>query len=306
MPSLPTFVLITPARNEAQFIEMALKSVIAQKVRPVKWIIVSDGSTDGTDDIVRKYAADQPWIELLRMPERQERHFAGKVYAFNAGYARVQHLHYEIIGNLDADVSFDDEDYFAYLLGKFAENPRLGVGGTPYREGTWTYDYRFANIEDVCGACQLFRRECFEEIGGYLPVKGGEVDHIAFLTARMKGWSTRTFTDKSCLHHRRSGTAERGRLTARFRNGMGDYSVGTHPIWALFRSAYQMTKRPFILGGLMLGAGYLWAMVRRVKRPVTPELVAFYRREQLQRLRKLLTGNKVSLPSPLEHTGKSV
>src|SRR5437879_13491260 len=111
MPSLPTFVLITPARNEAQFIEMALKSVIAQKVGPVKWIIVSDGSTDGTDEIVRKYAADHPWIELVRMPERHERHFAGKVYAFNAGYARVQHLNYEIIGNLDADVSFDDEEY---------------------------------------------------------------------------------------------------------------------------------------------------------------------------------------------------
>ena len=95
MLTLPSYVLITPARNEAESIELTIKSVVLQTVRPIKWIIVSDGSTDGTDEIVRKYAADHPWIELLRMPERRERHFAGKVQAFNAGYARVQGLDYE-------------------------------------------------------------------------------------------------------------------------------------------------------------------------------------------------------------------
>ena len=85
MTSPLTYVLITPARNEAEFIESAIKSVVAQAVRPAKWVIVSDGSTDGTDQIVTRYAADHPWIELLRLPERRERHFAGKVHAFNAG-----------------------------------------------------------------------------------------------------------------------------------------------------------------------------------------------------------------------------
>ena len=83
-----TYVLVTPARNEAQFIELTLRSVIAQTVRPVRWVIVSDGSTDGTDDIVRKYSAEHSWIELVRMPERHQRHFAAKVNAFNAGYTR--------------------------------------------------------------------------------------------------------------------------------------------------------------------------------------------------------------------------
>ena len=283
----PTFVLITPARNEANFIELTIKSVVAQSARPIKWVIVSDGSTDGTDDIVEKYAANHSWMELVRLPERRERHFAGKVQAFNAGYAKVRGLPYEIIGNLDADVSFDDSDYFAYLLGKFAEDARLGVGGTPYWQGGPLYDYRFVNIEDVSGACQLFRRECFEEIGGYLPMKGGGVDHVAFLTARMKGWRTRTFTDKVCLHHRQAGTAEHGLLKARFRIGALDYALGTHPIWEVFRTAYQMSKRPFLIGGLLLGAGYLWALLRRAERPMSPELIKFRRREQMQRLKDL-------------------
>ena len=114
MLTLPSYVLITPARNEAQFIELTIKSVVAQTVLPLKWVIVSDGSTDGTDDIVRKYAADHPWIELVRMPERRERHFAGKVHAFNAGYARVRDLVYEVIGSLDGDISFG-EDHISSL-----------------------------------------------------------------------------------------------------------------------------------------------------------------------------------------------
>src|SRR5271166_3066755 len=132
MLKLPTYVLITPARNESQFIELTIKSVVSQTVRPIKWVIVSDGSTDGTDDIVKKYAADHPWIELVRMPERRERHFAGKVHAFNAGYAKVRDLDYDVIGNLDADITFD-EGYFDFLLREFAASPRLGVAGTPFR-----------------------------------------------------------------------------------------------------------------------------------------------------------------------------
>jgi poly-beta-1,6-N-acetyl-D-glucosamine synthase len=292
MLTLPKYVLITPARNEAQFIELTIKSVIAQTVRPAKWVIVSDGSTDGTDAIVSKYAAENPWIELIQMPERRERHFAGKVYAFNAGYARLKNVEYEVIGSLDADISFD-EDYFSFLLQKLAEDSALGLVGTPFKDDlNEVYDYRFVSIEHVSGACQLFRRECFEEIGGYVPVKGGGIDHIAVITSRMKGWKTRTFTERVCLHHRAIGTAQRGALSARFKFGAQDYALGGAPIWEAFRTVYQMTKRPFIVGGLMLGAGYLWAMVRRAKRPVSDELVAFRRREQMARLSKFLSGGR--------------
>lgn len=287
MSDFPRYVLITPARNEAQFIELTLRSVVAQTRRPLRWVIVSDGSSDGTDEIVQGYAAQYDWIELVRTPERAERHFAGKVRAFNAGMARVADLPYDVIGNLDADVSFGP-NHFQCLVGKFAEQPGLGVVGAPFREGTYQYDYRFTNIENVWGGCQLFRKECFEDIGGYVAVKGGCIDHIAVVSARMKGWKTRTFAETVCIHHRGMGTALAGRWHAKFRHGAKDYSVGNHPVWQLFRSVYQMKQRPFVMGGLALGAGYFWSMVRRRERPVSRELVEFTRGEQMRRLSNLL------------------
>lgn len=285
---LPAYVLITPARDEAEFLELTIKSVVAQNVRPMRWVIVSDGSTDGTDEIVNKYAAEHSWIELVRMPDRRERHFGGKALAFNAGYARVIGLPYEAIGSLDGDLSFD-ENYFSFLLGKLVEDPALGLVGTPFKGASnRTYDFNIVGLDHVSGACQLFRRECFEEIGGYTPVKLGGVDYIALITARMKGWKTRTFIEKACLHHREMGTAEHGWKKAMFRNGIKDYAFGGHPLWEFFRVIYQMKSRP--LGGLILGAGYASAMLRRVERPIPPEIVAFRRSEQMQRLSKIIKG----------------
>ena len=284
-----SYVLITPARNEEAFIEVTIKSVIAQTVRPVKWVIVSDGSTDGTDDIAKKYASDNPWIELVRMAERRERHFAGKVQAFNTGYTKLKDQKYDIIGSLDADLSFD-EDYFGFLMSKFATNPKLGVAGTPFREDGPGYDFRFSSIEHVSGACQLFRRECYETIGGYLPLKGGGIDVIAVLTARMRGWETRTFTEKYCLHHRKMGTAKESVLKARFKDGQKDYTLGTHPLWEIFRTGYQMSRKPLLIGGCALFCGYVWCMVRNVDRPVSNEIMRFRRKDQMRRLRKFVSG----------------
>ncbi len=296
---LPTYVLVTPARNEARFIEGTVKSVVAQSMRPLKWVIVSDGTTDGTDEIVSRYAVAYEWIELLRMPERTERHFAGKVFAFKAGKARVDDLPYEVIASLDADITFDP-DYFKYLLGKLAVDPSLGVVGTPYVEKTGeTFDYKFTSLDHVSGACQAFRRECYEGIGGYVPVKVGTIDCIAVMTARMKGWKTRTFTDKVSQHHRKVGTAQRGPMRANFYTGVMDYAMGNHPLWQLFRTVYQMSKKPFVVRGAALGAGYLWASLRRAPRPVSRELMQFHRHEQIQRLRSKITGRTFSSAEPL-------
>ena len=285
---LPSYVVITPARNEAELIELTLRSMIAQSVHPLKWVVVSDGSTDGTDDIVRKYARDHPWIELARMPERCERHFAGKVIAFNAGWDLVKDLDAEIICSLDGDISFEP-DYFEFLLSKFLENPLLGVAGTPFTEGQGTYDFRFTSIEHVSGACQLFRRKCFLEIGGYTPIRGGGVDLVAVLTARMRGWQTRTFPDRVCFHHRKMGSGMNQGLKLPFKWGQTDYRLGGHPIWQFFRCFYQMSKRPYILGGLLCLTGYYFAFAVRRQRDVTPELSKFRGEEQMQRLRRFFT-----------------
>jgi biofilm PGA synthesis N-glycosyltransferase PgaC len=280
------YVLITPARNEADFLEQTIKSVLGQTVLPLKWVIVSDGSTDGTNDILTKYSNQYRWIEGVIRPPRAERHFAGKVQAFNAGYQKVQDLEYDVIGSLDADISFDDRDYFAFLLSKFEQDRRLGVAGAPFREGLVQYDYRFSRKEHVSGACQLFRRECFESIGGYVPIKEGAIDLVAVVTARMNGWTTETFPEKFCVHHRQMGTAKEGFIRATFKSGYGDYRLGVHPIWQLFRCTYQMSRRPFVLGGALLLAGYLWAILSRANKPVSEDFVMFRGNEQKRWLKE--------------------
>jgi len=281
------YVLITPARNEAAFIELTIASVTAQKAKPLKWIIVNDGSTDETQAIVQKYCAQHQWIELIQMPQRKERDFAGKARAFHSGYERIKSLEFDFVGSLDADISFD-ENYFSFLISKLVTNPRLGLVGTPFREGTETYDYRFVSIEHVSGACQLFRRKCFEDVGGYRPVEGGGIDHIAVLTARMKGWQTRTFTEKYTQHHRPQGSAKRSPLKIRLHVGKLDYALGGHPLWELFRVVYQMSKRPYFVGGLMILVGYVSSLLQFKDRSVTPELQSFRQREQLRRLKAFL------------------
>lgn len=282
-----TYILITPARNEAGLIEQTIRSVISQTVLPRRWVIVSDGSTDDTDAIVRGYLPDHPWMELVRMPEHRDRQFAAKVQCFNAGYEKVRGETFDIIGNLDADITMD-EGYFQFLLAKFAAAQNLGVAGTPFVEGKTSYDFRFTSVEHVSGACQLFRHECFEQIGGYVPVKSGGIDWIAVTAARMKGWQTQTFLERVCHHHRPMGTASAGRLRANFKLGQQDYYLGGHPLWQLFRACYQMGRKPYLLGGLFLLAGYGSAWIIRARRPVSPELIRFHRHEQMQRLRQSL------------------
>jgi len=261
---------------------------VAQSLRPIKWMIVSDGSTDDTGAIVKRYAAQHDWIELVELSERAQRSFAGKVGAFRAGYARLAGVAYGVIGNLDADISFE-ADYLEFLVGKFAEQPRLGVAGTPYREDNAVHDDRLKSPEHVSGACQLFRRECFEAIGGYPAVSSGGIDLIAVLSARAKGWETRRFEDKVCLHHRHVGSGDHANIALRLLNrGRKDYLLGSHPAFEVFRSIHQMKSRPYVLGGALMLAGYAWAMLRRADRTMPPELIELRRRDQLQRLRDVL------------------
>lgn len=281
------YVAITPARNEEQNIRRLLDSMVAQIHPPLRWVIVSDGSTDRTAQTVADYQRRYHWIQLVCRRERRERSFAAKVDCFNDGLREVQPVPFDVIGNVDADISFEP-DYFAFLISRFAELPRLGVAGTPFVEDGKSYDYRFTNIEHVSGACQMFRRECFSEVGGYVPIEGGGIDWVAVTTARMKGWQTRTFTERTCVHHRAIGTSSASPLKAAFRQGRKDYYLGGHPLWEVFRSVYQLTRRPYLTSGASLLAGYLWACLCRQPCAVSRELVQFHRQEQLRRLRRLI------------------
>jgi glycosyltransferase involved in cell wall biosynthesis len=250
------YVLITPAHNEEAFIAKTLDSMIAQTVLPERWVIVDDGSTDETGEIVERYASRYPWIELVRLPQHRDRSFAGKVHAFNAGLERLQSLQLDVIGNLDADLSFEP-DYLEFLMRKFSEDPKLGVAGTPFMEDGYdsTRD-SFEGENHVAGGCQLFTRQCFQDVGGYIPNRAGGIDWIAVTTARMKGWKTRSFPEKRFHHYRTLGTAGRSSAAASFSYGEKDYYLGGSPIWELFRVAYRMTKQPVLIDGLALLSGY--------------------------------------------------
>jgi len=284
------YVLISPSRNEARLIEKTLESVVHQTILPLKWVVVNDGSTDETAEIVAKYAERYSWIELVNRPVRQERHFAAKVYAFNAGLERVKQLQYDIIGNLDADVSLD-ADHFEFLLSKFSQDSRLGVAGTVFTEpdGYNSATDSFEGQAYVSGQCQIFRRQCFEEIGGYVPSKAGGIDWIAVTTARMIGWRTRSFREKSFMHHRVLGTADRGIVASNYAYGKKDYILGGHPLWQIFRCTYRMTKRPYVVGGVALFAGYSAAFLSRMERLVSPELMRFHRAEQMLKLKAIIS-----------------
>jgi len=282
------YILITSARNEEAFIAKTLDSVVTQSVLPERWIIVDDNSTDRTAKIVEDYARRYPWIELVRRVQDRDRNFASKAHAVNNGLERANSLQFEIVGNLDADVSFGP-DYMEFLMQRFSEDPELGVAGTPFTQDGG-YDSRKDSFEGenyVGGPCQLFRRECFEEIGGYVPNRAGGLDWIAVMTARMKGWKTRSFSEKRFRHYRTLGTAGRGPLHALFSYGEKDYYLGGSPVWQLFRVAYRIAKRPVLLGGLALLSGYIWAALRRVERAVSPELMRFHRHEQMRKLRAI-------------------
>jgi poly-beta-1,6-N-acetyl-D-glucosamine synthase len=298
---VPTYVLISPARNEESFIERTIQSVIDQTVRPLRWVIVSDGSTDQTDEIVKRYLGRHDWIELVQRAPRQERDFAGKVRAFNEGFERIKSLRYDVIGNLDADISVTP-DYFEFLLTKFTENVALGLAGTPYTEdGEKTYDYRFASAEDVPGACQLFRRECYEAIGGYKPMKAGGVDLAVVLAARKHGWQTRCFLERNCSHARPQGTAQRKGVRKFFHAGTKDYLLGCHPLWELGRGFHHVRKRPYGLVAVCLMAGYFTALLRRTERSLPSELVQFRQKEQLTRLKVILGLTRPQAKGPLDY-----
>jgi len=283
----PRYALVTAAYNEKEHIEKTLESVGNQTILPRKWVIVSDGSTDGTDDIVREYAKGRPFIELVRREKGRGYDFASKVHAFQLGVGRVVDMSVDFVGNLDADVSFEPS-YFAELLRKFECDPDLGVAGGAIHE--WDgeqYRPRPSNREHaVAGAVQMFRRPCFEDVGGLLPLKNGGEDWCAQVMARMNGWSVQTFPELEIRHHRPTGTTA-GIIRYRFRQGLMDYSLGSGLLFEGFRICRRLFEYPALAGAMARLCGYVWAYLGQRERPVPAAVVAYLHHEESRRLWRL-------------------
>lgn len=279
------YALVTAACNEEAYIERTIQSVVAQTLLPQRWTIVSDCSTDRTDEIVQSYTDCHPFIQLVQVREKHARNFAAQVHAINFGCSRLQDCDYQFIGNLDADVSFEPA-YFSQLLAKFDDDPRLGLAGgfICEKQGGQFKSRQTNSVRSVAHAVQMFRRECFESIGGYTALKYGGPDWHGEVMARMHGWRVEAFPQLRVFHHRPTGSADR-LIRYRFWEGLTDHSFGTSPLFELLRLARRIPSKPFALGTLSRFAGFCWGYCCGKNREVSEEFVTFVRNEEKERLR---------------------
>ena len=281
------YVLITAARNEEKYIENTIKTIIAQTVIPVKWIIVSDGSTDRTDEIVQQYSANYNFITLVRKTTNLNGQidFSSKVNAIKMGYEKLEGTDYNFIGILDGDVTFDSY-YYENILRKFAENSKLGIaGGITFDQYDNHCIRRSSRNENyVSGCIQLFRSKCYEDIGGLFPIQEGGEDTIAVIMAQMKDWETETFKEYKVYHHKHSKAA-RGLLSETYREGRMFYALGSHPLFEIIKSIKRIIYKPYFFYAFVRMIGYLWPYCKRQKRPVSDEFIRFLRRTQFEQLK---------------------
>jgi biofilm PGA synthesis N-glycosyltransferase PgaC len=278
------YVVVTPARDEAATIEGTIRSLLAQTIRPGRWIIVDDGSTDRTREIVRAFLPDHEWIELVESPDRGYRALGGGVVeAFNAGLSRISLEQFDFVVKLDADLSFAP-DYFESLLRRFATDSCLGMAsGKTFLLEKGRKRIEWCHDDHVRGPAKMYSRECFTGIGGLRPVRGW--DMIDETMAQMLGYTTRSFPDLELIHHRPIDARQERVLHSRFEMGRLYRTLGYHWLYHLvrcLRSAVQ--DYPRVVGGLLLWAGYLRALLAR--EPLyDAAYVEWVRRRQLERFR---------------------
>jgi glycosyltransferase involved in cell wall biosynthesis len=287
-------VVISPCRDEARFLPLTLKSVAAQTEPPALWLIVDDGSRDATPELAARYAAEYPWIKVLRRSRAGGRQLGpGVVAAFNAGLSHLGDEPYEVIAKLDCDLEFGP-DCFARILARF-DDPRVGLAGgtTRLKVGDKLVSERYAPYH-VGGQNKFYRRQCFLDIGGLQPVYGWDI--LDETDARRHGWLTVSAPDITLIHHRLQGSSFGG-LKGRVIWGQGAYAIGSHPLFAVARGIFRMAERPWLVGGL----AFIWGFFRSyfdpsLNRVTDPDLIRYLRREQLYRLTH---GNRLP-PGPEE------
>ncbi len=276
------YLVITPVRNEEAYLKFTIDSMLAQTIRPAEWVIVDDGSTDKTGQIIDEYAQQFPWIRAVHREDRGFRKAGGGVVdAFNDGYRAATCRDWEFIVKLDGDLTLQPE-YFEKCLLNFRTDSRLGVGGgviCNIIDGV--KEIEKCPIFHVRGATKIYRRECWDAIGGFWPAAGW--DTMDEVKASMLGWTSRSFPNLHILHHRLTGSAE-GIWKGLVKNGRANYICGYHPLFMLVKCLVHLIRKPYIVGSLGLFHGFISGYLQRIPQVDDPTTIGYLRREQIKRL----------------------
>ena len=271
----PRYVVVSPVKDEERYIEQTLESMANQTWQPALWIIVDDGSSDRTPEIVQRYSGKCGFIQLVSAERRSARATGiAEVHAFNRGFELVRNMDYDYLVKLDGDLSFD-ADYFQRLLGYFREDPNLGIASGAY------YEMRGEEWKEVrmppyhaAGASKAVRRQCFDDIGGFITQRGW--DTVDEIRARSRGWETTHFADLKMKHWKPEGTGM-GLLKTSCMHGEIYYRTGGSRPFFMLKAVYRVTCRPYLVGAIALLWGYLSALVSRKPLLVTDEEARCYR-----------------------------
>jgi len=284
MPPTPRYIVITPVRNEENNFPQTVASFLNQTIRPVRWIIVDDGSTDRTATVADEAAAAHDWIRVLHRPDRGFRQpGTGVVQAFNEGLALVGDEPWDYLVKFDGDLAFEP-DFYARCFAEFDRDPTLGIGGgliCRAEAGGLVGEALNDPAFHVRGATKIYRRACWQQIGGLFKAPGW--DTLDELKANMLGWTTRTFPDIKIHQLKDTGSAD-GNWRNWVKNGLANYITGYHPLFMAAKCFKRGFQRPYFVGALGLGWGFCKGYFQGVPRVNDPALIRYVRRQQLNKL----------------------
>jgi len=273
------YIIISPVRNEEDFVEDTLKSVIEQSITPTEWIIVNDGSTDKTTEIVKTYTDKHNWIKKIDLTDRGF-YFPGTgvITVVHNGFKQASSKDWDFVVKLDCDVTIE-RDYFEKIFNEFSQNEKLGIasGAIYFTDGN-KETKEIVQPDIPWGASKIYRRACFEEINGWEPIPGWDLADV--LSAQMKGWETRSFDEYKILHYRITGSRRKGFTGGKFLWGRFQYRYGYSPYYIFLKSIYRMFDKPAIISGFAIFSGYLWAAITREKRIYKKDMRKFLRKKQ--------------------------
>lgn len=281
------YIIITPVRDEEKYIEQTIRSVISQTIKPIEWIIVDDGSQDRSTEIIYEYCREYNWIKPLRLERKSNRQPGSAVIcAFNKGYEIVSNDKFDFIVKLDCDLQLMP-NYFEKLFKKFQYDQRLGIASGVYLEKKHK-DWIPVKMPEyhAAGASKVVRKKCFEDINGFIPIKGW--DTIDEIRAQVKGWKTCHFQELKFYHLKNEGSGI-GQLRTNAMHGEIYYLIGGAKAFFLIKVIHRMFYgRPFILGGLIMSVGFLKPLIQRKKLIVSNDEARYYKKLLNKRmLRKL-------------------